>query len=100
MAAVTLNVYLPDYRAEVTLTLPDVLTSTEVSLLQMLLQGMGGAEIARRRCRSMKTVSYQKSQIYRKLGIRNDMTFWLDILLRYKPVLRKADTFMNSWAGQ
>ncbi|MDE9782918.1 LuxR C-terminal-related transcriptional regulator [Escherichia marmotae] len=99
MAAVTLNVYLPDYRAEVTLTLPDVLTSTEVSLLRMLIQGMGVSEIARRRCRSMKTVSYQKSQIYRKLGIRNDMTFWLDSLLRYKPVLKKTGTFMNSRAG-
>ncbi|HBA7292705.1 TPA: response regulator transcription factor [Escherichia coli] len=37
--------------------------------------GNGGAEIARRRCRSIKTVSYQKSQIYRKLRIRNDLTF-------------------------
>ncbi|MED8805124.1 helix-turn-helix transcriptional regulator [Escherichia marmotae] len=75
MAAVTLKVYLPDYRVEVLLTLPDVLTSTEMSLLWMLIQGMGGAEIARRRCRSIKTVSYQKSQIYRKLRIRNDLTF-------------------------
>ncbi|ENB8930499.1 response regulator transcription factor [Escherichia coli] len=99
MAAVTLNVYLPDYRAEVTLTLPDVLTSTEVSLLRMLIQGMSVSEIARCRHRSTKTVSYQKSQIYRKLGIRNDMTFWLDILLRYKPVLKKTGTFMNSRAG-
>ncbi|HAX9871985.1 TPA: response regulator transcription factor [Escherichia coli] len=31
--------------------------------------------MARRRCRSIKTVSYQKSQIYRKLRIRNDLTF-------------------------
>ncbi|HGY6329423.1 hypothetical protein RCU74_12720 [Escherichia coli] len=42
MAAVTLKVYLPDYRVEVLLTLPDVLTSTEMSLLWMLIQGMGG----------------------------------------------------------
>ena len=99
MSVVTLDVYLSDYNTEVTLTLPDVLTSTEVSLLRMLMQGMSVAEIARRRCRSMKTVSHQKSHIYRKLGIRNDMTFWLDILLKYKSVLKKADTFINCRAG-
>ncbi len=42
MAAVTRKVSLPDYRVEVLLTLPDVLTSTEMSLLWMLIQGMGG----------------------------------------------------------
>ncbi|ENB8930520.1 response regulator transcription factor [Escherichia coli] len=81
MSAVTLSVFLTHYNAELTLTLPDTLTPTELSLLRMLIQGMSVSEIARCRCRSMKTVSYQKSQIYRKLGIRNDMMFWLDILL-------------------
>ncbi|EPB2926248.1 helix-turn-helix transcriptional regulator [Escherichia coli] len=99
MTAVTLNVHLPDYNAEVTLTLPGVLTSTEVSVLRMLIQGVSVSEIARRRCRSMKTVSYQKSQIYQKVGIRNDMTFWLDILLRYKPVFQRTEKFQNSSAG-
>lgn len=99
MTAVTMNVYLPDYNAEATLTLPDVLTSTEVSLLQMLIQGMSVSEIARRRCRSMKTVSYQKSQIYQKLGIRNDLTLWLDLQLRYRLVLRRTGTFMSCRAG-
>ncbi|WP_105462098.1 helix-turn-helix domain-containing protein [Escherichia coli] len=99
MAKVTLTVYLAGYNAEATLRLPDTLTSTELSLLRMLMQGMSVSEIARHRNRSMKTVSYQKSQIYRKLGIRNDMMFWLDILLRYKPVLRKTGTFMNSRTG-
>lgn len=90
MAKVTLTVYLAGYNAEATLRLLDTLTPTELSLLRMLMQGMGVSEIARRRNRSMKTVSYQKSQIYRKLGIRNDMMFWLDILLRYKPMLKKS----------
>ncbi|WP_105455775.1 helix-turn-helix domain-containing protein [Escherichia coli] len=90
MAKVTLTVYLAGYNAEATLRLPDTLTPTELSLLRMLMQGMGVSEIARRRNRSLKTVSYQKSQIYRKLGIRNDMMFWLDILLRYKPMLKKS----------
>lgn len=87
MAKVTLTVYLADYNAEVTLRLPDTLTPTEISLLRMLMQGMNVSEIARRRNRSMKTVSYQKSQIYRKLGIRNDLTLWPDLLLRYRAVL-------------
>lgn len=90
MAKVTLTVYLAGYNAEATLRLSDTLTPTELSLLRMLMQGMSVSEIARRRNRSMKTVSYQKSQIYRKLGIRNDMMFWLDILLRYKPMLKKS----------
>lgn len=100
MAKVTLTVYLADYNAEATLRLPDTLTPTEISLLRMLMQGMNVSEIARRRNRSMKTVSYQKSQIYRKLGIRNDMMFWLDILLRYKPMLKMTGAFMNCRAGQ
>ncbi|ELD0501639.1 helix-turn-helix transcriptional regulator [Escherichia coli] len=95
MAKVTLTVYLAGYNAEATLRLPDTLTPTELSLLRMLMQGMSVSEIARRRNRSMNTVSYQKSQIYRKLGIRNDMMFWLDILLRYKPMLKKTGSFMN-----
>ncbi|HBA8655944.1 TPA: helix-turn-helix transcriptional regulator [Escherichia coli] len=100
MAKVTLTVYLAGYNAEATLRLPDTLTPTELSLLQMLLQGMSVSEITRHRNRSMKTVSYQKSQIYRKLGIRNDMMFWLDILLRYKPMLKKTCSFMNCRTGQ
>ena len=91
MTTVTLSVYLPDYNAEVTLTLPfnRGITSADADT------GNGGAEIARRRCCSIKTVSYQKSQIYRKPEIRNDMTLWLGILLRYKPVLKKTGSFMN-----
>ncbi|TGB71787.1 helix-turn-helix transcriptional regulator [Escherichia sp. E4930] len=100
MAKVTLTVYLAGYNAEATLRLPDTLTPTELSLLRMLMQGMSVSEIARRRNRSLKTVSYQKSQIYRKLGIRNDMMFWLDILLRYKPMLKKTGSFMNCRTGQ
>ncbi|WP_218073157.1 helix-turn-helix domain-containing protein [Escherichia coli] len=99
MAAVTLDVYLPDYNVDVTLTLPDTLTLTELSLLRMLMQGMSVSEIARKRCRSVKTVSYQKAQLYRKLGIRNDMTLGLDILLRYKPVLRKTEDPLTSLEG-
>ncbi len=91
MAAVTLSVFLAHYNTEVTLLLPDTLTSTELSLMKMLIQGMSVSEIARKRCRSVKTVSYQKAQLYRKLGICNDLTFWLDLLIWYRPILRKTE---------
>ncbi|HAM4766604.1 TPA: LuxR family transcriptional regulator, partial [Escherichia coli] len=38
-------------------------------------------QISESRSRSAKTVSIQKHQIYKKLGIRNDVTFWLDLSL-------------------
>ncbi|EFC0691643.1 response regulator transcription factor, partial [Escherichia coli] len=38
-------------------------------------------KISHLRNRSSKTVSSQKRQIYKKLGVRNDLTFWIDILL-------------------
>ncbi|PAX77555.1 helix-turn-helix transcriptional regulator [Citrobacter sp. TSA-1] len=88
---VTLTVFLADYNAEVTLTLPAELTSTEVSLLRLLIQGMSVSEIARKRCRSVKTISIQKAQLYQKLGVRNDLTLWLDMLFRYKPGLKTGE---------
>lgn len=84
MVAVILNVHLLDCDTEVALTLPGVLTSAEVSLLRMLIQGVSVSEIARRHYQNLKIVSCQISQIYRKLGIRSETTFWLDMLLRYK----------------
>ena len=57
MAAVTLGVFLTHYNTDVVLALPDTLTSKVFSLLNMLIQGMSVLEIARKRCRSVKTVS-------------------------------------------
>ncbi|MDO3872086.1 LuxR C-terminal-related transcriptional regulator [Salmonella enterica] len=44
----------------------------------MLIQGLSVSEIAGKRCRSAKTISCQKAQLYRKLNIRNDLMFWPD----------------------
>ncbi|EJP7814214.1 TPA: LuxR family transcriptional regulator [Escherichia coli] len=57
------------------------LTEAECDVLKFLLKGCNTTKISQQRSRSIKTVSIQKQQIYRKLGIRNDITFWIDILL-------------------
>lgn len=87
MAVVTLRVFLARYNAEVIVTLPEMLTSTEISILRMLLQGMSITEIALRRCRSMKTISCQKAKLYKKLGTRDDLTLWQDLLFRNRITL-------------
>ncbi|EDA1465493.1 helix-turn-helix domain-containing protein [Salmonella enterica] len=99
MSAVMLNVFLAHYNADITLILPDTVTPTELSLLRMLIQGMSVSEIARKRCRSVKTISCQKAHLYRKLRIHNDLTLWPDLLLRYRMVLRKAGKSLISKAG-
>ena len=57
------------------------LTETECEVLELLVKGYSVTRISESRFRSIKTVSLQKHQIYRKLGIRNDITFWLDLSL-------------------
>ncbi|EHP8183611.1 helix-turn-helix transcriptional regulator, partial [Escherichia coli] len=53
----------------------------ECEVFELLLKGYTITQISKSRFRSIKTVSLQKNQIYRKLGIRNDTTFWLDLSL-------------------
>lgn len=50
------------------------------------MKGYSSTKIPHLRNRSNKTVSSQKRHIYKKLGIRNDVTFWIDILL--SPAIR------------
>ncbi|EFN8667843.1 DNA-binding response regulator [Escherichia coli] len=57
------------------------LTEMECEVLELLVKGYSVTRISESRFRSIKTVSLQKHQIYRKLGIRNDITFWLDLSL-------------------
>ncbi|EDB2713557.1 response regulator transcription factor [Salmonella enterica] len=57
------------------------LTEAECEVLELLVKGYSVTRISESRFRSVKTVSLQKHQIYRKLGIRNDITFWLDLSL-------------------
>ncbi|HCZ4708629.1 TPA: response regulator transcription factor [Salmonella enterica subsp. enterica serovar Saintpaul str. CFSAN004144] len=96
MVVVTLKFFLARYNADAILTLPGILTSTELSILRMLVQGMNITEIARRRGRSVKTISTQKARLYRKLGIHDDLTLWLDLLFRYRLKLRKNEKNKSS----
>ncbi|MCZ8653718.1 helix-turn-helix domain-containing protein [Escherichia albertii] len=57
------------------------LTDAECDVLELLIKGYTVTQISRFRDRSPKTVSTQKYQIYKKLEIRNDTTFWLDFSL-------------------
>ncbi|CAD5867412.1 helix-turn-helix domain-containing protein [Escherichia coli] len=57
------------------------LTEVECEVLELLVKGYSVTRISESRFRSVKTVSLQKHQIYKKLGIRNDITFWLDLSL-------------------
>lgn len=57
------------------------LTEVECEVFELLVKGYSVTRISESRFRSVKTVSLQKHQIYKKLGIRNDITFWLDLSL-------------------
>ena len=64
------------------------LTKIECDVLELIMKGYSSTKIAHLRNRSNKTVSSQKRQIYKKLGVRNDLTFWIDIFL--SPEIRAA----------
>ncbi|MGC0623378.1 helix-turn-helix domain-containing protein [Escherichia coli] len=57
------------------------LTDAECDVLALLIKGYTVTQISKNRFRSARTVSAQKYQIYKKPGIRNDISFWLDISL-------------------
>ncbi|EEZ5661957.1 TPA: response regulator transcription factor [Escherichia coli] len=73
--------YLEQYNITVHMWIFKPLTETECNVLELLIKGYNVTKISVNRFRSVKTVSLQKSQIYRKLGVRNDITFWLDLSL-------------------
>ncbi|WP_338297697.1 helix-turn-helix domain-containing protein [Escherichia coli] len=62
------------------------LTKTECDVLELIMKGYSSTKISHLRSRSNKTVSLQKRHIYKKLGVRNDVTFWIDIFL--SPAIR------------
>ncbi len=86
MASHDLSVFLEEFGATVNLTLPGmVLPEKERLLLKLLMEGMSVTEISQYRNRSAKTISHQKKQLYEKLGIQSDITFWRDIFFQYRP---------------
>ncbi|CAD5780864.1 helix-turn-helix domain-containing protein [Escherichia coli O120:H1] len=82
-----ITVLLPEYNIEVNLLIKINLTVTEMLLLEFLLQGKDVSEIAACRQKSPKTISSQKLQLYKKLGVKNDIVFWREVVLRYKPMI-------------
>ncbi|HDV9262204.1 TPA: response regulator transcription factor [Escherichia coli] len=68
-----------DITAHVWISTP--LTNVECKVLELLIKGYSITQISKSRFRSIKTISTQKYQIYNKLEIRNDFTFWIDLSL-------------------
>ncbi len=87
MASHDLSVFLEEFGATVNLTLPGIVSEKERLLLKLLMEGMSVTEISQYRNRSAKTISHQKKQLYEKLGIQSDITFWRDIFFN---IIRKS----------
>lgn len=60
------------------LPVPDSLTATEITLLQLLVQGKTVSDIAARRPCSTKSISFQKNKLYEKMEDYPWLTIWGD----------------------
>lgn len=78
------------------ITLPAELSEKEVFWFREILHGKTVAGIARERDRSLKTISTQKINIYHKLGIKNDISLWREILLNPKYNATISNDYSNS----
>ncbi|EDV7203284.1 helix-turn-helix transcriptional regulator [Salmonella enterica subsp. enterica serovar Bredeney] len=58
------------------------LTPAELRIIRLLLEGYKSGQIAARSFRSIKTISAQKGQAFKRLGVRSDATLLLTLLLR------------------
>lgn len=97
MASHDLSVFLEEFGATVNLTLPGIVSEKERLLLKLLMEGMSVTEISQYRNRSAKTISHQKKQLYEKLGIQSDITFWRDIFFQYHPQVVTATGNTNKF---
>lgn len=84
------RVFLQEFGTTVHLSLPGSVSEKEQLLLKLLMQGMSVTEISQYRNRSAKTISHQKKQLFEKLGIQSDITFWRDIFFQYNPEIISA----------
>ncbi len=84
------RVFLQEFGIMVHLSLPGSVSEKERLLLKLLMQGMSVTEISQYRNRSAKTISHQKKQLFEKLGIQSDITFWRDIFFQYNPEIISA----------
>lgn len=91
MNSTKISINLTEYSTTLELELPYLLSEIEVSLLYQLLQGYSVIDISKRRNRSIKTVSCQKIKLYKKIGVKNDLSLWRDVFLRFKVSIRHKD---------
>ncbi len=67
------------------------LTTTEMLVLILILQGYSIYEIAELRKRSPKTIYGQKKDIYKKLNIHNDVTLYIELISNGIIQIKKVD---------
>ncbi|EJP5887800.1 helix-turn-helix domain-containing protein, partial [Escherichia coli] len=79
------RIFLQELDTTVYFSLPMCLSEKERLLLKLIMKGMSVTEISQYISRSAKTISHQKKQLYEKLGIQSDITFWRDIFFQYHP---------------
>ena len=56
--------------------LPVQLTSCEREILALVVAGLGNAEIARHRGRSVRTIAHQVDSIFRRLGVSSRLQLY------------------------
>jgi len=74
-------IHINEQDSAIKVEVPESLTEKELTVFRKLLQGKSVTKIALELRRSPKTISTQKKRLYIKMGIRNDVTLWLDLLL-------------------
>ncbi|HBA4639568.1 TPA: EAL domain-containing protein [Escherichia coli] len=90
-----ININLIGHDSIVSIELPYLLSEIEVSLLCQLLQGYSVNEISQKRNRSIKTVSCQKIKLYKKLGVKSDLTLWRDVFFMFKVSIQAKNITCN-----
>ncbi|EHR8376614.1 helix-turn-helix transcriptional regulator [Escherichia coli] len=90
-----INANLIAHDSIVSIELPFLLSETEASLLCQLLQGYSVNEISKKRNRSIKTVSCQKIKLYKKLGVKSDLTLWRDVFFMFKVNIQSKNINCN-----
>lgn len=70
-----IEIHVNEHNITAHIYLSEILTTTDLEVFKLLINGYAIKQIAKRRTRSNKTISLQKNNIYKKLNIRNDITF-------------------------
>lgn len=71
-----------DEEIKFSMSLPPLLSEKEARLLKELLKGRPLTAIAREKNRGIKTLYSQKYSLYKKLGIKNDILLYRDLIVR------------------